>query len=270
MKIIAVEILDGIPVRHQADLYEAMRSCSNGQRLAVCLYLMSDLPDARHHLGDIERNYLKIFPPSVRHHYTPQDYKNFQASAIRFLFNRETKDVKEDLLSERQRLWTSPYRGYWRNTDLGHQVARQILRERGWLVQKGESVLNPVDEEIPHVERRYMEEELAREATAEIANEPEPDSAPIPENLLAHVDRILSALPEIEFDKLPEAVGPTLSTSGTPKEVLAVIRALADSLPANTVRLVLHLDSGGYRVGIETACGDSSLAVHNPPNQGCN
>lgn len=68
MKIITLDNLDGIPHRHESDLYAAMRPCSNGQRLAVCLYLMSDLPDARHHLGDIERNYLKIFPPSVRHH----------------------------------------------------------------------------------------------------------------------------------------------------------------------------------------------------------
>ena len=64
---------------------------------------MSDRPNARHHLNDIKRNYRKIVPLSL-HDYTPQDYKNFQASAIRFLFNRETKDVREDSLSERQRL----------------------------------------------------------------------------------------------------------------------------------------------------------------------
>src|SRR5262245_16042041 len=51
MKVITVDSLDGIPSQHQADLYGVMRTCSNGQRLAVCLYLMSDLPDARHHLA---------------------------------------------------------------------------------------------------------------------------------------------------------------------------------------------------------------------------
>ena len=173
MKVITLDSLDGIPSQHQADLYGAMRTCSNGQRLAVCLYLMSELPDARHHRGDIEREYLKIFPPSLRHHFSPQDYADFQASAIRGLFNRETKDVNEGSLTDRLRLWTSPYRGHWRNTDLGNQVARQILRDNDRLVQKGEAVLNPVDEELPQVDRSYMEEELADEARTVGVEEPE-------------------------------------------------------------------------------------------------
>jgi len=256
MKVIAIDSLDGIPGQNQPDLYGAMRSCSNGQRLAVCLYFMSELPDARHRLADIEREYLKIFPPSLRHHFSPQDYSDFQASAIRFLFNRETKDVKEGLLSKRERLWTSPYRGHWRNTDLGNQVARQILRDNGRLVQKGESVLNPVDEELPDVERGYMEEELAQEAMAELPAELDNDSAPIDENLLAHVDRILSSLPAISFDQLPACAGPRVSASGSPKEVSSIIRGITDSISANVVRLVLTIDQDGYHVQFDADCKD--------------
>lgn len=252
MKVITVDSLDGIPSQHQADLYGVMRTSSNGQRLAVCLYLMSDLPDARHHLGDIEREYIKIFPPSLRHQFSPQDYADFQASAIRFLFNRETKDVREGFLTDRQRLWTSPYRGHWRNTDLGNQVARQILRDNDRLVQKGEAVLNPVDEELPQVERPYMEEELAEEARTVAVEEPE--AAPISENLLAHVDRILSSLPAISFDQLPACNGPRVSASGGPKEVSGIIRGITDLLPTSEARLVISIDRNGYRVEIEAGC----------------
>ena len=252
MKVITVDSLDSIPSQHQADLYGVMRTCSNGQRLALCLYLMSDLPDGRHHLGDIEREYIKIFPPSLRHHFSPQDYEDFQASAIRGLFNRETKNVNEGLLTDRQRLWTSPYRGHWRNTDLGNQVARQILRDNDRLVQKGEAVLNPVDEELPEVKRPYMEEELVEEARTVPVEEPE--QAPISENLLAHVDRILSSLPAIAFDQLPASKGPRVSASGAPKEVSGIIRGITDLLPTNEVRLVIKIDRNGYRVEVEAGC----------------
>jgi hypothetical protein len=255
MKVITVDSLDGIPSHHQADLYGMMKTCSNGQRLAVCLYLMSDLPHARHHLGDIEREYIKIFPPSLRHHFSPQDYADFQASTIRGLFNRETKDVNEGSLTERLRLWTSPNRGHWRNTDLGNQVARQILRDNGRLVQKGEAVLNPIDEELPQVERPYMEEELAEEVRTVVVEEPE--AAPISENLLAHIDRILSALPTVSFDQLPVSNGPRVSVSGAAKEVSGILRGITDLLPTNEVRLVITIGRNGYHVEVEAGCNEA-------------
>jgi hypothetical protein len=186
----------------------------------------------------------------------PEDYTDFQASTIRFLFNRETKDVKEGLLLEKQRLWSSPYRAHWRNTDLGNQVARQVLRDNDRLVQKGEAVLNPVDEDLPHVERPYMEEELAQEARAEMVGVQEPETPPICENLLAHVDRILSSLPAISFDQLPTCNGPRVSTTGAPKEVSSIIRGIADLLPTSKVRLVITIDRSGYHVELDAGCNE--------------
>jgi hypothetical protein len=215
---------------------------------------MSDLPDARHRLGDIESEFVKVFPPSLRRHYTPHDYTDFQAATIRSLFNHENKDVKDALLSEGQRLWTSPHPGHWRNTDLGNKVARQVLRDSKRLVRKGEDVLNPIDEELPRVERRYMEEELVQEARTEMAVVEEPEAPPIAENLLAHVDRILSSLPAISFDQLPASDGPRVCASGVPKEVSSIIRGIADLLPTNKVRLVISMDRDGFHVELEAAC----------------
>src|SRR5579872_3172336 len=204
MKSISVKSLDGVPQQGAGDLYAAMKRCTNGQRLVVCLYLTSDLPDSRHRLSDIERELTHLFPPSLGQGYSPQDYADFQASTVRGLFNRETGDVARRLLSEDDRLWTTPRRGHWRNTDLGNRTARQILRERGLLIQKDGTVLNPSDERLPEVTRRYMEEELAQAALDQPDVPEEADLDAEQENLLAHADRILSALPEIDCSLIPQ------------------------------------------------------------------
>jgi hypothetical protein len=253
MKIISVASLDGVPQQGAGELYAAMKRCTNGQRLVVCLYLMSDLPDSRHHLSDIERELIHLFPPSLGQGYSPQDYADFQASAVRGLFNRETGDVARRMLSDDDRLWTTPRRGHWRNTDLGNRTARQILRERGLLIQKDGTVLNPSDERLPEVTRRYMEEELAQ-AAVEQPDEHEGEERDLEaeqENLLAHVDRILSALPEIDCSLIPQASGPTFRVGGTPQEVSRVLRELSDSLTARDIVVSIEVGRTGWRVSVE-------------------
>src|SRR5262245_23681637 len=91
--VVKIEQLVGIPLQCRKQLFDGMTSCTNSERLAVCLLFMSDLPLARHHLTDIERELRLIFPPSTRSGLTPETYVDFQASAVRFYFNAEKRDI---------------------------------------------------------------------------------------------------------------------------------------------------------------------------------
>jgi hypothetical protein len=164
MKNISVVKLDGIKPYFQEDLYRAMTSCNNKERLLVCLYFMSDLPANRHHLREIERNLRKIFPPSLRDGKTPDDYVDFEASMIRHHFNAETREVKRGQLSPSCRRWESPIRGCWRNTALGNQQAIQILQNQGWKVQCSGKVL---------AETNSLEELVEREPEEKASREPD-------------------------------------------------------------------------------------------------
>jgi len=162
MKILNFDRLTGVPTAHQTDIYCAMAPCTNGQRLAVCLFMMSDLPDRNHHLSDIERTLRRIFPPSLRFGQKPDDYVDFQASAIRFLFNSETAEVRRRRLQIEHRLWTNTGRGYWRNTELGNRTGAHILRRSGIEVAMSPTVLNMMRVPVPKIDRPYMEEHLSR------------------------------------------------------------------------------------------------------------
>jgi hypothetical protein len=136
MHEILVRCLDGIPAEHQQLLYDKMKGCSTTDRLLVCLYFMSDLPWHGRHLDRIEQNLRRIFPPALRTGYLPDDYVDFQASAIRFLFDREPFRIKKNEISEEDRLWESFQRGYWSNTAWGNQRAVELLAMLGVVVTK--------------------------------------------------------------------------------------------------------------------------------------
>jgi hypothetical protein len=136
MKPITVDKLDGIKPHFQRDVFEAMRSLDNKERLLVCLYFMSDLSDEYHHLDDIEINFRKIFPPSVRGHKSPDDYADFQATLIRNPYNAETSKVRVGQLRREDCLWRKPSRGCWRNTALGNQQAVRLLRRQNLIVRR--------------------------------------------------------------------------------------------------------------------------------------
>lgn len=148
MKSITINRFDGIKPHFQQDIFEVMRSCDNKERLLVCLYLMSDLLDERHKIDLIEQNLRCMFPPSVPRGRSPDDYEDFQASAIRFLFNLETRQVKQKQLSLKERLWQNVGKGCWRNTPLGNQQAQQILRKQGVLVERADKILPERDPEM--------------------------------------------------------------------------------------------------------------------------
>jgi hypothetical protein len=117
-------VLEGICDSFAYDVRAALGTCTNGERLAVCLLFMSELPTQDHHLGSIEGNLRKIFAPSS-HGNTPDDYKDFQATTVRSVFNLETA------LNPHNRLWVNVGRGYWRNTTLGNKYALQTLFRKG-------------------------------------------------------------------------------------------------------------------------------------------
>lgn len=258
-KIIKVNRFDGIPPEHQPELYNLMKHCSNGERLLVCLLFMSDLPERERNNSHVELELRKIFPPSMKHNLSTDQYKDFQATAVRMYWNMETRAIAAGDFSDDLRLWENTCRGHWRNTDLGNRYARQKLRQLGVWVERAGAALNPQDEQLPHIKRRYLENDSTQEGDDEAADGPTQ-----PESMFAHVVSILSSLPRIEFDLLPEESGPQISINGSPEEVLGVIRSVGESIPANEIQLVIKMDSRGYRVEVSAAC----VEVHKNDTRG--
>jgi hypothetical protein len=242
MLLVPVPRLDGLPKDSVKTIYNAMRECSLGQRLMVTLYFMSDLPDSRHRLRDIEDSLRRIFPPSIGGGLLPDSYVDFQATAVRTPLSMETREVRRGGLAEEDRLWTSPMRGYWRNTDLGNRFALQVLRDRGLLIQRGDTVLNPSEQSFPDVRRPYLEEEPAEVFTADAddlvpAEEPE-------QSLLAWVDPVLEGLPAVEHVK-PGGGAMAVQVSGNLKDIRQVMQKLADTCSPISLELALRITKDG-------------------------
>lgn len=157
MFTLALDGLKGITTRIEAPLYEVMATCSNPQRLVVCLFFMSDLPDSAHTLSEIERNLVRIFPPSLTYQLTPDAYQDFAASVIRFNFNAETSAVKAGALAEGERMWLHVGRGLWRNSPLANRYALEILRERGVKTNLDPDEFAAADVKLPPSQRKYLE-----------------------------------------------------------------------------------------------------------------
>jgi antitoxin (DNA-binding transcriptional repressor) of toxin-antitoxin stability system len=117
----------GIPDDATNLIRDALASASQEERLAVCLYYQRDLPLELQTLDRIEQDLRRIFPPDRRTGRTPDDYVDFQASAVRFVFNRETASGRTP------RLFENPRRGHWRNTSAGNGLAEAILARAGLL-----------------------------------------------------------------------------------------------------------------------------------------
>lgn len=115
----------------QRTIFQAMTWATNEERLLVTMLLRSAKPLSMQHLEDIEADLRQMFPPATRSGLTPDGYKDFQASAVRFPFNHETRDVRSGDLRAADRLWENPKRGYWRNTRAGNDYAHRILRQNG-------------------------------------------------------------------------------------------------------------------------------------------
>lgn len=111
-----------------------MKDCRQNERIAVCLYFMSDLPIELHTHAAIEQNLRLIFPPSQGKGYMPDDYTDFQAAVQRSYFDLESKRCREGKLHESQRLWRQPYLGRWENTAVGNELALKVLRSKGIII----------------------------------------------------------------------------------------------------------------------------------------
>lgn len=247
MKVIHVQSLNGVSQENKSVLFQSMKTCSNGQRLAVTLYMMSDLPAARHHLGDIEKNLKQIFPPALRKDRLPDDYVDFQASTIRFYFNSEKRAVKLGKLKPADRLWINLARGYWRNTHLGNEYALQVLRQQGILIEYKGSVINAQDKVLSEVERDYLEEEIAEDArtSAEADLVEQDDGRDTPENLLAYIDKVLSDLPLLDLSKIPDSNGILLTAEGSPDKVQKIIRSIMDQILIGNVVVEVRISKEG-------------------------
>jgi hypothetical protein len=99
------------------------------------------------------------------------------------------------------------------------------------------------DAPLPEPTKQFLEKEQA-EAAPE--SEPPTDDCAEPENLLAHVDRLMAALPVVDLQRLPTASGPELRLSGTPEQVQRLLRGVMDSVQFASAVVTLRLDANGW------------------------
>ncbi len=148
MTKIGVTNLYGVPPEYVCLIRRALILCPDWQRLAVCLYFISDLRDADHSLESIERHVRPLWTqgPYSR---DPRNYADFQATAIRAIVNAETAAVTQGELRDEHRLWQNIRRGFWRQKEVGHRVAIRILHMQRILVEHRGLVINASELVIP-------------------------------------------------------------------------------------------------------------------------
>ena len=159
MKTIYINQLHGIPASVQPDLKRAMIFCPDWQRLVVCLYFMSELSDADHHLTAIE-NWARTIWPQGPFSRDSHNYTDFQA-AIRAVVNAETNKVRNGALREEHRLWKNTMHGFWRNADIGNHVALRVLREQHLHVQQ-RGINNEPQTVIPIAYQRRLKNDAGK------------------------------------------------------------------------------------------------------------
>lgn len=255
MKVLAVRSLDGVKPQFQKDVYEAMLPCTNRERLLVCLYFMSELPTSELNNSNIEANLRKIFPPSKKGEgKLPDEYVNFQASAVRHYFDKEVMNgVDPD-----DRLWENIGHGYWRNTELGNDRAIQILRRCGIRVDhQGPEVVpdtrpiaaEPVsagdDEKTGEGDVSQIEESARIETAGDVLVQ-----QPGAESLLAYIDILLSCVPDIAPEQLLEPDGTSLSIEGSAPEVHGVVRSMVGFAHPGQISLKLTVNRDGWHVAL--------------------
>lgn len=251
MTILDFDVLDGVDGENQPVLYGVAKTCHNRDRLSICLYMMSDLPDSEHTLYRIETNLSSIFPPSIPHGYTPNSYKDFAASAIRFCFNYETDAVKHGQIASDKRMWCHLQKGCWRNTALGNAYALRLLRERNIIIQKGGIIQEPTVPLSDHSKRRYLDENKAsdmlnarRNLSSNISETNESESSASVNTVEKHpntedgldetelLNKVLDLLHYLSINSptAPDQVNPTeLNMSGSPSLIFRLLKGQQES-----------------------------------------
>lgn len=118
-----IKSLKGITKDVKEILDKVMNEEAINNKLLVTLFFMSDLNDDEHTLENIEKNLKCISNDNI--------YKDFQTSAIRGPFNRETQSVKNGKIKLENRLWINIDKGKWKNSDIANKKARKLLEEKG-------------------------------------------------------------------------------------------------------------------------------------------
>lgn len=118
-----INMLNGIPEKYIEELSKRLKKSTIIDKLLITLYFMSEMNDEYHELKNIEINLRKIARDS--------NYSDFQASAIRGPFNRETQNVKSGKIKECDRLWIKVGNGKWRNSYIANSEAEKILWKNG-------------------------------------------------------------------------------------------------------------------------------------------
>lgn len=243
MKILKINKLTGVTQEAQLLLLPIMPRLTEAKRLTLCLYLMSDLPDTRHHFTDIAEN-LDLL------HCSYFKYDNFLP--MRSTFNAETKAVNDGMMSESSRLWKNiGYRsGKWKNTDFGNKYALSLLEKHSILIQLEDEVINK-DIYLPSEPKADY---LDKESKYKIDPLPLPPEDDILEeehyNLLAQVDRVIDRLPEIPVQNLPNQNTVNFTAHGSPSDVQQVIRSIMDTVKVSGVSLQINMNKSGYSITV--------------------
>ncbi len=205
----------------QRTIFQAMTRATNEERLLVTMLLRSAKPLSMQHLEGIEADLRQMFPPATRSSLTPDRYMDFQASAVRFYFNRETRAVRSGALRDADRLWENPKRGRWRNTRAGNDYALRILRQNEIKVVSGSSEMAPScpDDSPVQAQGGHLGDSARGRELADVDLD---ESAPRVVEILQRVIENLPALGAKEFSSRPET---ELSVGGTPSDVGRLLEA---------------------------------------------
>jgi len=260
--------LNGIPVEYRESIFQAMRSCSNSQRLLVCLYFLQDRNGA--HLSEIESTLRQIFPPALGSGLLPDKYRDFQATAIRQYFNFETKAVREGIQKEPDRMWNSPFRGYWKNTELDNKWVLGVLHLRNLTISMNNQVVKVPEKAttpmLPYFEKEEEMAEVARHALTkqklgsvdgfDSTASPDTTSTQKPNSqrndLVTWTIKVIENLPEHDPMAVAEENNISISFGGTAEEVASALRALKNTLKVRSIEVNLRMDSDGCLVRVSS------------------
>ncbi|MGV2964861.1 HNH endonuclease [Paenibacillus sp. AGC30] len=131
-----VSISDSIAelIRKQIEINEKEKIKAK-ERLAICMFLMSDLNDEDHHLENIEENLKKIYDPEYI-----KKISDFQSSNLRGVTNKDKKKNQWfDHINEQ---------GYWRISTSGKEKIRKYFEKIGIIFIRS----NYTEELIEYVE----------------------------------------------------------------------------------------------------------------------
>ena len=127
--------LNGIPDHSAAFLRKKLDEFTGlsmlRDKLAICLYFMSDLSDEEHHLSNIETNLRKLYDEQYIN-----DIVDFQSSNLRGVTNKDKNKPSNSRMFTHIEI-ESLQQGHWKNSELGNQRAQLVLSQLGIRILSG-------------------------------------------------------------------------------------------------------------------------------------